>query len=226
MSVAWLLLAALSVAIATLTGTLLIRTRRRRRRVREALHELRRPLQAVALSRESEREDPLLAQLRAALADLENAIWGRAEARCCDRVALDDLLDDAARRWGRRSVRVTPPPAAAVLDADRVRLGMALDNLIANGLEHGRGPVEVAARLSDRSLRLEVTNGRRRGILPLDGSIAAPKGLRDSRRGHGLRIARRQARSENGALEPPRSRADGSVVAAVELPRADSRRGT
>jgi hypothetical protein len=220
-SAAWLLLAALPGPAAGRAGVLLSR-RRRRRRVREALHELRRPLQAVAFARESGREDPLLAQLRAALADLEDAIAGRAEARRHSRVALDELLDDAARRWGRRSVRVTPPPGTAVLDADRVRLGMALDNLIANGLEHGRGPVEVAARVSDRSLRLEVTNGHRRGILPLDGSIPPPKGLRDPRRGHGLRIARRQALSENGVLEPPRSRPDGSVVAAVELPRADA----
>ena len=118
-------------------------------------------------------------------------------------------------------MRVATPPGGALLEADRVRLGMALDNLIANGLEHGRGPVDVAAQLSGRTLRLEVSNQRRRGILPPDGSMPGPKGVPDPRRGHGLHIARRQAATEHGTLEPPRTLADGRVLAAVEVPLAD-----
>ena len=221
---AWILLGALSLALGVAGAVTLGQLRRRRQRVREALHELRRPLQAVALTGDPGRDHPLVAQLRTAMADLEDAIAGRAEpVRRRDPVTPAELLEDASRRWRSRqaAVRVEAPPSGALLEADRVRVGMALDNLIANGLEHGRGPVEVAASLSERTLRLEVSNRRRRGSLPPDGTIAPPKGVADPRRGHGLRIASREAASGDGELMPPRSRPDGSVVAAVELPRAD-----
>ena len=221
---AWAGLSAILLTLGAVAVAVDAGLRRRRQRVREALHELRRPLQAVVLAGDPGRDHPLVAQLRTAMADLEDAIAGRAEAaRRRDSVTPAELLEDASRRWRSRraAVHVEPPPGEALLEADRVRLGMALDNLIANGLEHGRGPVEVAASLSERTLRLEVSNGRRRGSLPPDGTIAPPKGVSDPRRGHGLRIADRQAASDDGTLMPPASRPDGSVVAAVELPRAD-----
>ncbi len=224
MSAGALLAAAALLALTLAVGLWLRgRLRLRRRRIREAIHELRRPLQAVVLAGDPAGDDPLMAQLRAAMSDLEAAIAGRAGPRRRRPVALAELLDDAATRWRRMpaAVHVEPASAGALLEADRVRVGMALDNLIANGLEHGQGAVEVAASVSDQSLRLEVSSRRRRGSRPLDGSLRAPKGVADPRRGHGLRIARREAASELGALMPPRSRPDGSVIAAVELPRAD-----
>ncbi len=121
-------------------------------------------------------------------------------------------------------VRATARPVQ--LEADRSRLGMALDNLIANGVEHGRGPVELDAEIGERSLRLEVRNRRRPGAAPLDGAIPRPTGVADPRRGHGLRIAGREAASAAGALIPPRSDAEGTVVAALELPRADDPGGS
>ena len=221
---AWIVPGVLMLTLGTAGAVALGELRRRRRRVREALHELRRPLQAVALAGDPGGDHPLVAQLRTAMADLEDAIAGRAEpVRRRDPVTPAELLEDASRRWRSRqaAVRVGPAPSGVLLEADRVRLGMALDNLIANGLEHGRGPVDVAASLSERTPRLEVSNRRRRGSLPPDGTIASPKGVADPRRGHGLRIASRETASDDGALTPPRSRPDGSVVAAVELPRAD-----
>lgn len=201
------------------------RQRHRRRLLREAMHELRRPLQALALEGDSRAGRPLHAQLRTALADLEQAIDGRRGSRQRDPVALRELLDDAAGRWAGSPRPVVVERGGrgrgAVLEADRVRLGMALDNLIANGLEHGRGPVSVAASVGERTLRLEVRNGRRRGTRSPDGTVPPPKGIGDPRRGHGLRIAGREVACEDGELLPPRAAADGAIVTAVELPRAD-----
>ena len=219
----FLLVAALAAAAAALGAG--HRHRVRRRLLREAAHELRRPLQALSLGGEARMDGPLLAQLRTALADLDRAIEGQGAGRTSDRIALRDLLDDAAERWGTRRPAVQIERGGrgrgAVVEADRVRLGMALDNLIANGLEHGHGPVSVAASVGERTLRLEVRNGRRRGTRVPDGRVPSPKGVGDPRRGHGLRIAGREAVRERGALLPPRAEDSGAILAAVELPRAD-----
>ncbi len=217
---AWLLAAGVLVACRA-------RERRRIRSLREAVHELRRPLQALALGAERTDEDPLVAQLRTALADLDDAVAGRRPCARRESFSLAELLEDARRRWVARdgSVRVEGAAEAVRLEADRVHLGMAVDNLIANGLEHGRGPVELGARVSDGSLLLEVRNGRRRGRRPPKGKGEGPRGLADPRRGHGLRIAGRVAAAQAGALIAPRPDSDGRIVAGVELPRSDGSGG-
>lgn len=209
--------AALPAAIA-LTGlagialTLLSR-RRRRRRLREAVHELRRPLAALLLAAERE---PVAAALReqaeVALADLDAAIEG-VDSRPRRRVPVhcSRLLAEARQRWRGSGVEIACDRADFTVAADPVHLGMALDNLIANGLEHGGGEVRVRARRAPDGGLLEVTNG-------VDGRGPRPR-RPDPARGHGLRIAARQLEADGGRLLPPR-RAGADVVAALELPLA------
>lgn len=187
-------------------------SRRRRRLLREAAHELRRPLAALLLlAGDGPREAALREQVEVALADLDAALRGRrCAARRRDRLPLSRVIAEARARWAGAGVRFGAGDPGVHLEVDRVHLGMALDNLIANGLEHGSGRVEVEARRVEGGCRLEVRNGswRQRADLPPDPL-----------RGHGLRIAAREAANEGGRLDAPQQ-AGRRVVAALELPRA------
>ncbi len=212
-----------------LAGALLLlvtRVRRDRRRtvdLREALHELRRPLQSLILGADPAKPDhALLDQLRVALADLENAVEGRrpsSRRRGCFTAA--ELLRDAEQRWPGYPVAVSAPgDASATVEGDRIHIGMALDNLIANGLEHGGSGVSVVAREGRRRVHLEVVNGSAGGgSHPAEQRRAGEDG---PPRGNGLRIAARHAAADSGRLRRPREQG-GRVVAAVELPRTDPR---
>jgi signal transduction histidine kinase len=182
---------------------------RRRRRLREALHELRRPLTALLLATAGEPRGAALGeQVRAALADFDATLDGRRRARPVrERLALPSLFAEARLRWEGARVRILDAPDME-LAADRVQLGMALDNLIANGLEHGSGDVLVTARRVDGSCRVEVSNGP---------AVRYATGARDPSRGHGLRIAGREMHREGGRLLGPR-RAGRGIVTALELP--------
>jgi two-component system, OmpR family, sensor kinase len=151
---------------------------RQHRLIADASHELRTPLSQLllrvdlALSRERSPQE-----LRAALVDLQQdaqrlvrlandllllarADDGRLPLRP-ERIALHDLatasaerFEEAARRAGRTiAVEVDP---AIVLDADRDRLAQALDNLIDNAIQHGRGNVTVSAAAGPTSLTIDV----------------------------------------------------------------------
>jgi signal transduction histidine kinase len=93
----------------------------------------------------------------------------------------------------------------------------ALDNLLANSLEHGRGPLVITgARVAER-LRITIAN-RDAG----NGRAGAAGGEEDDpRRGHGLPIVADVAREHGGRFAFYRS--GEGCVAALELPLADSR---
>ena len=212
------LLAAVAVAPLLVGSWLHSRRRRRLRALREAMHELRRPLHALAMqANRGPTEAALLRQLDVAVGDLDAAIEGRSPSACPSRtIALAELLDDVERRWAGRANAVRVAGGKAV--AGRIRgdidhLGMAVDNLIANGLEHGGGDVGVECALGGGRVRLEVVN-------PDHGAAAAEPRASDPRRGHGLQIAARHAEEAEGALRPPRHEG-GQVVTALDLPQAD-----
>lgn len=194
-----------------------VRNARRAVRINRALHELRRPLQAVALALEAERHDlrsaeVCLEQARCALADLDLAINGRRPAPARVRVALSELTAGLEDRWRAAGVRVDQPVCGDALDADPGRLGAALDNLVANALRHGTRPVSVRALTAPGVARFEVRDG---------GPAATPAPAeRDPRHGHGLRVAAGIAASHGGALIPPRRGPAGETVAAISLPTA------
>ena len=138
-----------------------LRTGRRRTALNEALHELRRPLQALALTvRRGERPvEPAAIQgsvqmAATALERLEREINGdrrrsRAGAdapsgRCS---TPRSGAGGRARRLPAARWRCAGRAARRSSTADRCELAQALDNLIVNAIEHGGPEIVVEARL-------------------------------------------------------------------------------
>jgi len=118
-----------------------LREGRRRTVLNEHLHEVRRPLQALALmaapaGRGAGGDPDPVEMAAAALLRLELEINGGRAAAARATIAVRPLLDAAARRWraqatlrgGALSVRWRGDEAAVA--GDRIELAAALDNLI------------------------------------------------------------------------------------------------
>jgi signal transduction histidine kinase len=95
--------------------------------------------------------------------------------------------------------------------ADPVRLSRALDNLLANAIEHGGLRVGVSATTLGSRIRLEVSD-RGTAVVPASRRHAA------AGRGHGLPIVAGIAREHGGRLGVARS--ESGTVAILELPLA------
>jgi signal transduction histidine kinase len=200
-----------------------VRQVRRRRTLNERLHELRRPLQALALAAKPpgpHGPDPLELAL-AALRDLDREVNGGGiefrrrpvDARALAVAACDRWRVRAASAGRRIAVRWRCGDAIA--DVDPTRVSQALDNLIANALEHGGGPITLEG----------VRHGDRLDLVVRDTGTTAVRRLRDHadpRRGHGLRITRRLARLNGGELRV-QARMRGGTVASLVLPLAPAR---
>jgi signal transduction histidine kinase len=259
------LLPALGGAGAALTGAL--RGSRRRATLNEHLHEVRRPLQVLALMAPP-REGPgeggegPVEMAAAALARLEREVNGEggegargfggllARAIGTDAgaagsrsgrqatVPVRPLLESARRRWAMRAaltgaaVTIRWDADEAAVAGDRTDLAAALDNLIANALEHGGSRIELAADLVDGRLCLAVVDsgpgaGRRAREREARrrGKARAPfRGLSGrARHGHGLRVVRRVATRHGGAFALHLGERGTSAV--LELPLAGRRGG-
>ncbi|MEK6277676.1 MAG: HAMP domain-containing sensor histidine kinase [Actinomycetota bacterium] len=223
----WPLAASLGVAI----GFGRVRAGRRRTALNRALHELRRPLQALALAIPGARAaagTPAPLDLAiAALADLEREINGGGPPRPWQPVSCRELLGAAVGRWRGRArlaggtIELRWRAGAAAVVADPARISQAVDNLIVNALQHGGPHVAVEARLGSGRLRIVVAD---------DGSAARPAGWSDSpgqviarltgrrRHGHGLAVVREVAAEHGGRFALHRS--EQGSVAVLELPLA------
>jgi signal transduction histidine kinase len=212
-------------AAAVLAGGRL-RERRRREALNRAMHELRRPLQALALA----RAEPVgLEPVLVALEDLDGVINGRHIGRELEPIEVRHLAEGVVSRWASTAPGPAGRPAlrwraegARVL-GDRVQLSRAIDNLVANAIEHGRGPIEVIGALRRGRLRILVRDGGPRRIEPDPTSLRIPAGershrRRDPRHGHGLEIVRGIAAAHGGRFVLRRSSA--ITVAALDLPLA------
>jgi signal transduction histidine kinase len=209
----------LLAAVAAIESARLVRNARRGLRINRALHELRRPLQSMALALSPEGGDLRSAracfeQARDALADLDAAVNGRTRTPARVRVALSELAVALEDRWRLAGVRVDPPGGGEVVDADPGRLGAALDNLVANALRHGHGPVRVRALTGPGVARFEVS----------DSGPRAAGAVPDPRRGHGLRLAAGVAAGHGGVVVPPHRSPGGETIAALSLPTASPER--
>ena len=205
-----------AATMAVLTGARM-REAKRRLRLNRALHELRRPLQALALSPARSAAEAVPGPLDLALAaldDLDGEVNGSERPIRPRPVACRALVAGAVERWrapaarAGRSLVLEWRAGAAIVDADPARVAQALDNLIANALEHGGLRVLVEASISSTGVRIVVSN------------VAVTTGSRrhDPRRGHGLEVVRKTAAAHGGRFA---LRADGSTVAAaLELPLA------
>jgi len=205
---------ALSMAV-VVTGTK-VRDGRRRRSLNERLHELRRPLQTLSLAAKppsSEQPDPLELAL-VALRDLDREVNGGpidfkrrpVEARMLVIAATERWRLEAAKAGRRIGVRWRCGDAFA--DVDPLRVSQALDNLIANALEHGGGPITLEG----------LRHGDRIDLIVRDSGTAGAERLRDHadpRRGHGLKVIRRLARKNGGELRFGSHSRSGTVAALV-----------
>lgn len=208
--------------------------RRRRTALNEALHELRRPLQALALAGAepgaAARFEDSVRLAASALERLDEEINGCAAPRAPEPVCLASLLGAAVERWRPRAelaggtlvLRAEPaeagPPPRAV--GDRWAIAQALENLIVNAIEHGGPRVVVSVRVVGAWVRVSVRDCAR-PLAPAASARARRSGLRDrvlggSRRGHGLRIVRRIAAAHGGTFAL--SRSPGGAEAVLELP--------
>jgi signal transduction histidine kinase len=233
---AWPFGASLAAAVAV-QG---LRTGRRRTALNEALHELRRPLQTLALvSPGTARAEPGAIQgsvrmAAAALERLEREINGESLASVRETAPARPLFDSAVRRWRARaslagaSLSSCWQAGEAAIAADRGAVAQALDNLVVNAIEHGGPEIVVEARAGSGRLLITVVDC---------GREAHPRSRRESpaeliarlsgRRlhGHGLRLVRRTAAAHGGHFRL-RTSARGTE-AVLELPLAgDGARGT
>jgi two-component system sensor histidine kinase TctE len=218
----------MAASFALVSGFSSFRQGRRRASLNEAMHELRRPLQVLALSLPDERGegsacDSSLRMATAALERLDREINGGAAECKKESVAIESLLRSAAARWQKamsltgRTLRLRCSACDSSVAGSELELAQALDNLIKNALEHGGGTVTVDAREKDGWIHLAVFDdglsppARRVGRVDLGDRLSGR-----SRRGHGLRVAARIARSHGGCFQL--RRLGGRTEARLELP--------
>ena len=192
--------------------------RRRRELVARACHELRGPLTAVrltlaAMERRCEAPPERLAildlELRRAGLALDDFAAARSGRRSSDRtepVEVSELLEEQFESWHvvagafDSTVRLGALLPGTLVNGDRLRLGQAVSNLVANALEHGPGRVELTARaIGCRHVRIEVIDegpGLPASVAELTRRPRAGRG----RRGRGLAIAAEIAERHGGRL--------------------------
>ncbi len=200
-------------------------TRAHKRALNRALHELRRPLQALVLMEEGSGQPAasppaasrrgLLEVASSALRDLDGAVNGEAPAREPRRFSCREVVLAAIERWrpvAARSggIRIYWDAGPAPVEGDAVQMAQALDNLLANALEHGGPPVVLTAATVAGRLRLTIANG---------AGTRMAAGDRDPRRGHGTEVVSRIATAHRGRFALCRT--GSGCVAALELPLAE-----
>jgi signal transduction histidine kinase len=231
-----------------MTAAILVRERvregRRRGALNRALHELRRPLQALALGPDAGRHNghssgngaPGRLELAlAALDDLDREINGSEPPVRLRPVACRSWVEGSLGRWRLAAGRSGSPvelrwrAGSATVLADPRRLAQALDNLIVNAIEHGRPPIRVEAAVAAAHVRIVVRDG---GGADSEADAEGVAGLRPAarlrtvarrrrsrgRRGHGLDVVARIAAEHGGRFMVRRG--PRGTVAALELPLA------
>jgi signal transduction histidine kinase len=219
----------LVTTVAAVAAAQSLRAGRRRSALNEALHELRRPLQAIALAGGPAGSPPVwessVRLAAAALERLDHEVNGGGLPRPREELELRPLLEGAVRRWRARaslsgaSLKLRWRAGRAIVIGDRVELAQALDNLIVNAIEHG-GP--------EISLDVRPYRGRVRIVIADSGRAARPSTRADApaeviarlsgrrRRGHGLTVVRRIAAAHDGRFALRRS--EQGSLALLELP--------
>jgi len=134
-------------------------------------------------------------------------------------VSARALVSSAVERWRGPAARAGKAlglhweAGSVSIVADPQRMARALDNLLANAIEHGGLRVGVSARLIESRIRVEIAD--RGGPDPRPRRSSPPVG-----RGLGLPIVAGIAREHGGRLGVARS--PSGTVAILELPLAPS----
>jgi signal transduction histidine kinase len=207
--------------------------------VARACHELRGPLAAarLGLATPGAHEPPSRGRLRAidtelgraalALDDLSQAGTGPGGGAPrmwqLDRIDVLALVADSAEAWQASAaaagsmVGVGASGAEAVVWGDRLRLAQAVGNLIANAIEHGRGPVRIEVAMRGDIVRVAVSDdgpGLPAPVADLRRRARCGRGAR----GRGLAIAAGIAEAHGGVLVSAPSQGGARLV--LELPGA------
>jgi signal transduction histidine kinase len=215
----------LGLSLAVVLAGERLRASRRRAALNRALHELRRPLQALSLVSARLDGEGTGAQTAvvtresidaalAALADLDRELNRLPPAPSPRPLAAAAAVHAAVERWRGpaamrgRSLSVHCDVGGARILADARQIERALDNLIANSLEHGTLNVALRATVGPRGVRISIGDP---GPAP-----TGTRRRRDPRRGHGLRIVGRIARDHGGRFLFDRSPTGTEAV--LELP--------
>ncbi len=223
----WPMMISMAMAVAAQT----LRAGRRRSALNRALHELRRPLQAVALASGPSLAgggDDAIELAASALDRLDREINGGPPLPVWGIVDGAVLVRSAVSRWQARvrfadgSLALRWNAGSAQVRGDRLALGQALDNLIVNAIEHGGPTIVVAARLREDRLRIAVVDSGRAARPRVRRSSPSRVAARLSgreRRGHGLSVVRKVA-ADHGGRFALRHSGEGSL-AVIELPLAE-----
>jgi len=190
-----------------------------------ALHELRRPLQALLLLEDGGGRPAaappvasrrgLLELAASALQDLDGTLNGESPARPPRRFSCRESVMACMERWrpqaaGADGIRVYWDAGPAPVEGDAARLAQALDNLVSNALEHGGPPIVVTGAEVAGRLRITVANGVGPGPV---------RGDPDPRRGHGTEVVSQVASAHGGRFALCHT--GSGYVAALELPLAE-----
>jgi len=224
----------IAASFAMATGITVLREGRRRSSLNEAMHELRRPLQGLALSLpdggpKSGSAEYCLRMAVAAVERLDREINGGALEAPIAPVSPRPVAEAAIGRW-RCSAEALGRPLGLewtahdpILQMRAAELSQALDNLISNAFVHGSGAVVVEVAERGEHLHLVVRDGgcREENLCWAQVTRAFWIGSRD-RHGHGLRIVRRVAARCGGSFRLRRS--PGGTEARLELPLAGAGR--
>jgi len=213
----------LALGLAASLAAARIGQRRRTETLNRALHELRRPLQALALGAGPGRGangngPPPLELAICALGDLDRVINGEPALPARRLLRLRPVVEACVERWvgvaelaGCRLDLEWRAGAAAVV-ADPHRVAQALDNLVLNAIEHGSPPIEVGVVTCDRGVRIAVEDrGRSTGAV-------RPRHRLAGHRGRGLQIVASVAAEHGGSFAIRRG--PSGTAAVLELPLA------
>jgi signal transduction histidine kinase len=207
----------LAASFAIAGGLGLLREGRRRSSLNEAVHELRRPLQVLALSLPADDEaaralSSSLHMATAAVDRLDREINGLRTSASDASISLRSVVEEALERWqGRASIAGRPLNLVwrggdPHLRGDGVKLGQAVDNLISNAFEHGGGGIRIEASEGAEVLRIAVIDEGRLARSQRRGRTDLPVRFRGrGRHGHGLRVVRRVAQQHGGSFRLRRS---------------------
>jgi signal transduction histidine kinase len=239
--------AAIAAAAALLVAFFGVRSRSRKiETINRCLHEIRRPLQVLALAL-PESGVPAAAglggrigrepvrQAISALSSLDREINGRAVATAVsgrsELVAVRLMADACVRRWlpfarlAGAELRMVWAGPDVLVRGDGTALAAALENLIANAIEHGGSRVEVSGIAIGRKVRLVVDDS---GVASRPDRLPSPAPGEIDRlaevggHGHGLDVVRSTVASHGGKFEAEFGPAGSRAV--VVLPVSPVRR--
>jgi two-component system sensor histidine kinase TctE len=214
-----------AASLALAGGITSFREGRRRATLNEAMHELRRPLQvlSLALPVDLPQAAPVESSLELAtlaLERLDREINGATLETVVVEVSVSELVEAAAQRWRNAavsrgsSIQVRQNEREALVEANPFDLAQALDNLLSNAVEHGGGRVEIGWCLEADRVCISVADGGASGAVKTRVDRRGPGGR--PRRGHGLRVVSRIARTHGGSFTLRRT--PSGTEASLRLP--------